>query len=272
MSLNTTLTARRLRSSAFTLIELLTVIAIIGVLAAILIPTVGACRAHAAKTVELSAARQLMVGYHLYASENRGRLLPLQEIGVSGTTNEQGSTISGIEGIRWPHRLRPYLGDRFRDTLYVNTQAEYYNSLTGTANADYTLSVGPSLGLNGPFVGGDASSLIKDVPVRSVAQAAAPPGLITFASAHYRVLNEKSGYWRIGSPSAGWPVADLNGLPSTSSQDAAYGWIAYRHQGKAVVAYLDSHVELHTSAELRDMRLWSDVARRTNNPDYVPAQ
>jgi prepilin-type N-terminal cleavage/methylation domain-containing protein/prepilin-type processing-associated H-X9-DG protein len=256
--------------SAFTLIELLAVIAIVGILAAILIPTVSACRAQSAKTTELSAARQLMVAYHLYASENRGRLLPIQELGVSGTLNEKGVAVSGITGMRWPHRLRPLLGERFRDTLYVNTQAEYYNETV--SNDDYALSIGTSFGLNGVFVGGDPSSLIKDSPVRSVTQADSPAELITFASAHYRTLNEKAGYWRIAAPSSGWPATELNGLPDNTSVDSAYGWIAYRHKGRAVVAYLDGHVALQTSAELRDMRLWSDVARRDNNPAYAPVQ
>lgn len=259
--------------AAFTLVELLAVIAIVGVLAAVVIPTVAACRAHGSKTVELSAARQLMAAYHLYAAENRGRLLPLQEAGATGTLNERGQTVSGITGIRWPHRLRPFLGDRFRDTLYVNTQADYYNE-TAAAD-DYTLSVGTTFGLNGPFVGGDASSLVKDAPVRSLAQASDPSRLIAFASAHSRTLNEKSGYWRISSPltastAPDWPAADLDGLPAALSQDMSYGWLAYRHNGRAVVAYLDSHVELHTCAELRDMRLWSDAARRANDPSYRP--
>lgn len=263
------------RRSAFTLVELLAVVAIVGVLAAILIPVLAACRAQAGRTSELSAARQLMVGYHLYAGDHRGRLLPFQETGATGAVNERGGAVSGIAGTRWPHRLRPYLGDRFRDILYVNTQADYYDE---TASADdYSLSIGTSFGLNGPFVGGDASSLVKDTPVLSVAQAANPSGLIVFASAHSRSLNEKSGYWRISSPRSNstapdWPAADLAGLPASPSLDSAYGWLAYRHHGRAVVAYLDSRVELHSNAELRDMRRWSDTARRTDNPDYIPSK
>lgn len=256
--------------AGFTLIKLLTVIAIIGVLAAILIPTIGACRQQAKKSREVSAARQLMVAYHLAADENRGRLIPHQDLAATGTTNEHGQIITDIAGMRWPHRIRPYLGNRFRATLYVNEQADYYDETAATS--DYTLSLGTTFGLNGPFVGGDASSLIKDRPVQSVAQAATPARLIAFASAHYRTLNPRAGYWRIGSPSAGWPSANLAGVPAAIAQDAAYGWLAYRWDGRATVAYLDGHVALQSCAELRDMRLWSDIARRTDNPDYVPAQ
>lgn len=57
--------------SAFTLIELLTVIAIIGILAAILIPTVGAVRAKAASAKSVSNLRQLGSALQMYLSDNK---------------------------------------------------------------------------------------------------------------------------------------------------------------------------------------------------------
>lgn len=61
---------------AFTLIELLTVIAIIGILAAILIPTVGRVRNLANKTTCLSNLRQLSMVWIQQANDNRG-IIPL---------------------------------------------------------------------------------------------------------------------------------------------------------------------------------------------------
>jgi len=61
------------RRGAFTLIELLTVIAIIGILAAILIPVVGLVRDKARGARCVSNLRQLGVGIHLYASDNNDR-------------------------------------------------------------------------------------------------------------------------------------------------------------------------------------------------------
>ncbi len=60
--------------AAFTLIELLTVIAIIGVLAAIIVPTVGAVRASARASQCASNLRQLGVATTLFAADNRDRL------------------------------------------------------------------------------------------------------------------------------------------------------------------------------------------------------
>lgn len=60
----------RRRSAAFTLIELLTVIAIIGILAAILIPVVGAVRESARGAACASNVRQMLTGLHLFAEEH----------------------------------------------------------------------------------------------------------------------------------------------------------------------------------------------------------
>jgi prepilin-type N-terminal cleavage/methylation domain-containing protein/prepilin-type processing-associated H-X9-DG protein len=67
---------------AFTLIELLTVIAIIGILAAILIPTVGAVRNQATTTRCASNLRQIGQAALIYVPENKG-YLPLN-VTVSG--------------------------------------------------------------------------------------------------------------------------------------------------------------------------------------------
>lgn len=200
------------------------------------------------------------------AEENRGALLALQEI-ASGAANERGQEINGIAAYRWPHRLRPYLGDRFRATLYVNEQAQYYDE---RLNDDYALSIATTFGMNGVFVGGDFSSTVKDKPVRRVAEAHSPARLLVFGSARYRALDPKAGYWRVSAPCFGWPAADIAVGASDPSRDADYGYLAPRWDGRAVVGFLDGHVELRSVAQLRDMRLWSDLARRSDNAAYQP--
>lgn len=61
---------------AFTLIELLTVIAIIGILASILIPVVGRVRESAKVAKCQSNLRQLGLGVHLYAADHNSRTPP----------------------------------------------------------------------------------------------------------------------------------------------------------------------------------------------------
>lgn len=59
---------------AFTLIELLTVIAIIGILAAIIIPTVGGVREKAQRAVDANNLREIVKAAQIYADDNNGRL------------------------------------------------------------------------------------------------------------------------------------------------------------------------------------------------------
>ena len=59
---------------AFTLIELLTVIAIIGILAAIILPVVGSVRQKARKAQCSSNLRQVASAYLMYMSDNKNRL------------------------------------------------------------------------------------------------------------------------------------------------------------------------------------------------------
>jgi prepilin-type N-terminal cleavage/methylation domain-containing protein len=64
----------RTPTAAFTLIELLTVIAIIGILAAIIIPTVGTVREKAQRAVDANNIREVLKAAQIYAGDNNDRL------------------------------------------------------------------------------------------------------------------------------------------------------------------------------------------------------
>ncbi len=87
-------------SPAFTLIELLTVIAIIGILAAILIPTAASVRAHARQSQCVSNLRQVGVAMAAYADANRGAF-----------PETSHGAVSNLEAVSWIYTLRPYLGN-----------------------------------------------------------------------------------------------------------------------------------------------------------------
>jgi prepilin-type N-terminal cleavage/methylation domain-containing protein len=92
--------ARLTGRSAFTLIELLSVIAIVGVLAAILIPTVGVLKRGANKSTAGSQLRSLGVGLQLYVQDNRGYLPVSWNL---------GPTKPNIPN-HWADAILPYLG------------------------------------------------------------------------------------------------------------------------------------------------------------------
>ena len=60
---------------AFTLTELMVVIAVMGILVATLIPVLASTFRQAKSTAELQAARQLIRGYNMVSEDNKGKLL-----------------------------------------------------------------------------------------------------------------------------------------------------------------------------------------------------
>src|SRR5687768_13665027 len=107
-----------LNGKAFTLLELLVVIAVIAVLAGLLMPALANGKRKAKKVNEINAARQLMLAWQLYADENEDTVLPGYTSQVEAY-DHRGNALGSPIRDRYPWRLAPELGNSFR-SIYVN--------------------------------------------------------------------------------------------------------------------------------------------------------
>ena len=93
---------------AFTLVELLTVIAIIGILAAILIPTVANMRKTVNQTRCASNLRQIHLAYTTFASENGNRILSPQRFNAYRQNPQNYEGLSKDVDLHWYQILIKY--------------------------------------------------------------------------------------------------------------------------------------------------------------------
>ncbi len=259
----------------FTLVELLVTMAIIALLIGLLLPTLLAMRQSGKQTLEMSAARQLMVAYNGYANAHDGAVMPgyRQELQAF---DGSGNVFSTEEAWSYPWRLAPYLDYNFR-SMYLNENEELLERLENEDPAlyRYAVSLFPSLGLNTQWVGGDDQEsgfneyvlrLVGRFYITRMTEARRPEMLMVFASARGKDTptgpmagRTFEGYYKIRSPYFGtsyrWSE-DFN--PSDPPGD--YGYLSPRYGGSVVAAFLDSHVGLLTKRQLKDMRYWANEA------------
>ncbi|EIQ00965.1 prepilin-type N-terminal cleavage/methylation domain-containing protein [Opitutaceae bacterium TAV1] len=81
------MSSTRSRHRAFTLIELLTVVAIIGILSAITLAALGSVRQTARRAQNVAKLRTLGMACHLYANDNKGKM-PVVVINSSGDAQQ----------------------------------------------------------------------------------------------------------------------------------------------------------------------------------------
>ncbi len=103
------------RSKAFTLVELLVVVAIIALLLAILLPALGRARGLAQSVVCLSNQRQIGLGFAFYAQDYQDVLPP--HWGGHLPSSEQAG-YDNAENVTWDWALWTVLGDSLVPTLH----------------------------------------------------------------------------------------------------------------------------------------------------------
>ncbi|EIQ00525.1 prepilin-type N-terminal cleavage/methylation domain-containing protein [Opitutaceae bacterium TAV1] len=217
-------------SRAFTLIELLTVIAIIGILAAILIPTVGTVRKAANETKSLSNLRQIALAMNVYADESKG-VFPAAY-----------SLIEGRETI-WTTTLVPYLGLPGR--VYSASQSIYASPLAQIPVRDSSQDSGVmpcTYSLHG-LLCPDVTDGRKPLPRDQVER---PARVILVGESTQRSNNTYSNA-SFSNPSV-WRTKDTTEaldalIPTDTDEDGTGGALRYRGRSGAPVAFVDGHVQ-----------------------------
>ena len=271
--------------TGFTLVELLVVVAVIGILLGVLLPALSHAHKCAVISGELSAGRQFITAHLMYTNDYTGRVPvgfasnAMMTSGQVVARNNRGERLVGLEGRRYPWRLLPFLeyelGILYRDRAAIESQ------LTGTSY-DYAVSAAPRFGLNQAFIGGSgdsditgkafvASAVIRNRIekawgsrwyVNRVSDARQASNLIVFASSFgsdpFSGI-ELDGMYRVTPPRFDrelWAQSE----PNESSLPASTGNVSFRFSGRTVASMLDGHAETMNWAKCKDMRHWAPGA------------
>jgi prepilin-type N-terminal cleavage/methylation domain-containing protein len=261
--------------SGFTLVEILVVVAVLGLLAGVSMGAYQKTMAKASMGSEISAAKNLIQAYQIASVENGGRLLPAKDPAATGVKNANGQNISMAEvRSRYPFRLAPYFNYQLDGTVLVNRNESQIVKMMGSSGLmyDYGVSVFPAMGINRYLVGGNLTRKpdggfevqYSEECVQSMAQA--DQSVIVFVSAGNPDID---GYEYVTAPLG--PGGQWSSAKWSKGVDAGnYGHVDGRFDGKAACAFLDGSVRILSIDELRDMRLWSRKAALENNPAYQP--
>lgn len=209
------------RSGGFTLIELLVVVAIIAVLMAILLPSLGRAREQAKNVACASNVRQMATGFQAYSTEWNGYMPTCDYVRNASSSPQYGHM--------WLTVAAPYMGITKKDPIWVNvakiTTCPASTRAPGQVRRDYTLNM-QMMHFNGAGKGYSPAKITNfENPARAVCLFDA---------------GQKVGG---GEPYASYAKSEISDFSVGGYGPSSNYYFAEVHMGMANVMFYDGHVE-----------------------------
>lgn len=251
--------------SGFTLIELLVVLAVIALLMAILLPSATRARREAQAVRCAANQHQLALALHMYASEHRGRTMPLAYFDDWPVQYWWGlDTPEGIDhtrGLLWP-----YMQSDLRQEGVFECPSQpvgTYDQLQGSAR-----QVSSTYGYNGYFLAPTSTPgwayTIGHRPWQNLDTLADPARTFAFADTMISLSGRLRNCALLDPPQLYDGYGGWNDNPSPTT--------SFRHTAQTMAVFVDGHVGRKGLEGGR----WVDLSARIgsvtreNDPYYVP--
>jgi type II secretory pathway pseudopilin PulG len=260
-------TGPRTRGRAFSVVELLVVVAVIALLLAMLLPGLSAARREARRVKCASNLRQLGHAFHMYAFDYGGTAMPLAYFNDWPLTYWYGRD-TGLDNVDETHGfVWPYLGSELRDWgVYECPEQpagtfDRFQGACGTTTSTY--------GYNGYFLSPAATpgwaGEIGQRPWQNIDELAEPQAVFVFADTMIDWFGELKNCALLDPPFV-YRMASRTWYRNESPTTA------FRHGWRANAVHADGHA---TAVEPNPKLIMSPdyhigSAGRDNAPHYVP--